>query len=68
VTVKLAGLPSEADAVGGVTVAPLLHTSETVTGFGLLSEKSLFTWNVAVALFRIVQDAALRLAEQTPPR
>jgi len=56
VTVKVAGVLSEAGAEAGDTV-PWLQLSVTVTEAGLLSVKSYATTNEACALFTIVQLA-----------
>ena len=65
--VKLAGVLSDAVALGGLMIAPLPgQESDTVTPIGLLSEKSFTTWKVATALFTIVQEPVVTVAEQLP--
>ena len=54
VTVKLAGSASDA-VVSSSTTVPEVQTRPTVTSAVLSSLKSLFTVNVAVALFTMVQ-------------
>jgi hypothetical protein len=64
VTVKTAGVASEADAEAGLAL-PLAQESETVTLAALLGTKSLFTWKVSeVIVFVIVQPPALSAALQ----
>jgi hypothetical protein len=66
VTVKTAGVDSEADAVAGVSV-PLAQTKDTVTDPPAFGWKSLLT--VKVALLRvltIVQEPVVSGAEQVP--
>jgi microcompartment protein CcmK/EutM len=66
VTVKTAGVDSEADADAGVS-DPLAQDRLTVTLAGLLSEKSLFTVNVAVLrVFVIMHDPADSAAAHVP--
>jgi len=65
VTVKTAGVDSEAEAVAGVS-DPLAQERETVTEAALLSEKSLLTVKVAVVVLVIVQEPVVRLAAQVP--
>ena len=58
-----AGVDSEAVALPGVTV-PLEQLAVTVTPIALLSEKSLFTVNVASGSLTIVQLPVPSVAEQ----
>ena len=65
-TVKTAGVASEALAVAGRAV-PLAQERDTVTEAGLLSEKSLLTVKLSVAVLVIVQEPTVtRAAEQVP--
>ena len=62
VTVKTAGVASEALADAGLAV-PLAQDRDTVTLAALLGTKSLFTWKVSVVmLFTMVQTPTLRSA------
>jgi hypothetical protein len=64
VTVKTAGLDSEAGADTGVS-DPLAHERLTVTPAALLGTKSLLTWKVSLVwLLTIVQVPTLSRAEQ----
>jgi hypothetical protein len=64
-TVKTAGVASEAVAVAGES-DPLAQERETVTEAVLSSEKSLLTVKVAVVVLVMVQEPARRAAAQVP--
>jgi hypothetical protein len=66
VTVKLAGFPSEALALGGDTV-PLVHVMDILTSVFASSEKSFNTWKLATALFTSVQLPTVSVAWQVLP-
>lgn len=65
VTVKTAGVDSDAGADAGASV-PSVQESVTVTGAALLSEKSLLTVNVACPVLVIVQFAGTPSIIATP--
>ena len=65
VTVKLAGVASEAEAEAGDTV-PLEQVRPTVTDAVLFGMKSLFTLKVAVFVFVMVQLLVCPVVMATP--